>query len=105
MRMYDLIYTKKQGGALTPDQIAFWVEGAADGSIPDEQSASLLMAICWRSQVGTHPPRFAAVTNFPEHVAPSYARYLQNQLRERFNFEAVPVRVSFKPKRRREDMA
>jgi pyrimidine-nucleoside phosphorylase len=48
MRMYDLIYTKKLGGALTPEQIAFWVKGAADGSLADEQSASLLMAICWR---------------------------------------------------------
>ena len=48
MRMYDLIYTKKLGGALSPEQIAFWVRGATDGSIPDEQSASLLMAICWR---------------------------------------------------------
>ena len=48
MRMYDLIYTKKLGGTLTAEQIAFWVNGAADGSIPDEQSAALLMAICWR---------------------------------------------------------
>lgn len=48
MRMYDLIYTKKLGGALSPEQIAFWVQGAADGSLADEQSASLLMAICWR---------------------------------------------------------
>jgi len=48
MRMYDLIYTKKLGGALSSEQIAFWVQGAADGSIPDEQSASLLMAICWQ---------------------------------------------------------
>lgn len=48
MRMYDLIYTKKLGGALTPEQIAFWVTGAADGSLPDEQSAALLMAICWQ---------------------------------------------------------
>lgn len=48
MRMYDLIYTKKLGGALSPEQIAFWVAGAADGSLPDEQSAALLMAICWQ---------------------------------------------------------
>lgn len=48
MRMYDLIYTKKLGGALSPEEIAFWVKGAAGGSIPDEQSASLLMATCWR---------------------------------------------------------
>jgi pyrimidine-nucleoside phosphorylase len=46
--MYDLIYTKKLGGALSPAEIAFWVRGASDGSIPDEQSAALLMAICWR---------------------------------------------------------
>ncbi len=48
MRMYDLIYGKKLGGALSPEQIAFWVKGAAEGTIPDEQSAALLMAICWR---------------------------------------------------------
>jgi pyrimidine-nucleoside phosphorylase len=46
--MYDLIYTKKMGGALSEAQIAFWVKGAADGSVADEQSAALLMAICWR---------------------------------------------------------
>lgn len=48
MRMYDLIYAKKTGNALTPEQIAFWVRGVTEGSIPDEQSAALLMAICWR---------------------------------------------------------
>jgi len=48
MRMYDLIYTKKLGGALSDEQIAFWVQGVAQGQVPDEQSAALLMAICWR---------------------------------------------------------
>ncbi|MFN8011212.1 MAG: thymidine phosphorylase [Holophagaceae bacterium] len=48
MRMYDLIYRKKLGGALSPEEIAFWVRGAAAGTLPDEQSAALLMAICWR---------------------------------------------------------
>jgi len=48
MRMYDLIYTKKMGGTLTDEQIGFWVRGAADGTVADEQSAALLMAICWR---------------------------------------------------------
>ncbi len=48
MRMYDLIYSKKLGGALSAEEIAFWVKGASDGTIPDEQSSALLMAICWR---------------------------------------------------------
>lgn len=48
MRMYDLIHAKKRGEALTGEQIRFWVEGVVGGAIPDEQSASMLMAICWR---------------------------------------------------------
>ena len=48
MRMYDLIYTKKMGGRLSDEQIAYWVRGVADGTVPEEQSAALLMAICWR---------------------------------------------------------
>jgi pyrimidine-nucleoside phosphorylase len=48
MRMYDLIYAKKSGVRLSDEQIAYWARGVADGSVPDEQSAALLMAICWR---------------------------------------------------------
>ncbi|MDR1840303.1 MAG: thymidine phosphorylase [Holophagales bacterium] len=48
MRMYDLIYAKKSGQALSFDAIDYWAKGVADGSIPDEQSAALLMAICWQ---------------------------------------------------------
>jgi len=48
MRMYDLIYAKKSGLALGAGEIAWWVRGVSGGTIPDEQSAALLMAICWR---------------------------------------------------------
>nr|WP_320132596.1 thymidine phosphorylase [uncultured Holophaga sp.] len=48
MRMYDLIHAKKSGSALSDEEIRFWVGGVVDGSIPAEQSAALLMAICWR---------------------------------------------------------
>ena len=46
MRMYDLIHDKKLGRTLGGDDIALWVRGVTDGSIPNEQSAALLMAIC-----------------------------------------------------------
>jgi len=48
MRMYDLIYAKKSGQALSDEAIAWWIRGVTDGSIPDEQSTALLMAICWQ---------------------------------------------------------
>ena len=48
MRMYDLIYRKKTGGSLDPEQIRWWVEGVTEGTVPPEQSSALLMAICWQ---------------------------------------------------------
>lgn len=53
------------------------------------------------TQVGVRPPRFAAVSNFPEAIAVSYDRYLKNQMRERFGFEGVPIRISYRAKRKK----
>ena len=46
MRMYELIHKKKEGGALSREELSFFVHGVTDGSIPDCQTAALLMAIC-----------------------------------------------------------
>lgn len=45
MNMVSIIEKKKLGGVLSQEEIAFFVSGAADGSIPDYQLAALLMAI------------------------------------------------------------
>ncbi len=44
----DVLRTKRDGGALTDEQIAFFLDGYTAGSIADEQAAALLMAIVWR---------------------------------------------------------
>ena len=48
MRMYDVITHKRQGQALSGEEIRFFVEGFTNGEIPDYQAAALLMAICLR---------------------------------------------------------
>ena len=48
MRAYDVIRTKRDGGILSAEQIAFVVDGFTCGSIPDYQMSSLLMAILLR---------------------------------------------------------
>ncbi|HWE86353.1 MAG TPA: thymidine phosphorylase [Terracidiphilus sp.] len=48
IHMVDLIRRKRDGGTLTERQINFLVAGATSGSIPREQLAAWLMAVCVR---------------------------------------------------------
>lgn len=45
MRMYDIIRKKRDGHALSKDEIRHFIQGYTDGSIPDYQASALLMAI------------------------------------------------------------
>lgn len=45
MRMYDLIMKKRNGGALTEEEIAYMVSGYTKGEIPDYQMAAMMMAV------------------------------------------------------------
>ncbi len=45
MRMYDIIDKKRLGNKLSKEEIAFFVNGYTEGSIPDYQASALLMAI------------------------------------------------------------
>jgi len=45
------------------------------------------------TQLPTHVPSFAFFCNFPDDIKQPYKNYLENQLRENFNFSGVPVRI------------
>jgi len=46
--MKELIRRKRDGEALTQEEIERWIHGVVDGSVPDYQSSALLMAITLR---------------------------------------------------------
>src|SRR5882762_2912449 len=48
MRAVDIIIKKRDGGALSREEISFFVSGVTEGSWPEYQAASLLMAIVLR---------------------------------------------------------
>jgi len=49
-------------------------------------------------QLPTHAPTFAFYCNLPQYVKDSYKRYLENRLRENFNFTGVPLQLFFREK-------
>lgn len=48
MRMTDIIIKKRDGAELTPEEIAFFIEGYTRGTIPDYQASALAMAIVFK---------------------------------------------------------
>ena len=50
------------------------------------------------TQLPTHAPSFAFFCNLPQYVKEPYKRYLENQLRESFNFTGVPMKIFIRKK-------
>jgi len=50
------------------------------------------------TQLPTAVPSFAFFTNYPDDIKAPYRNYLENQLRDKFNFKGVPVRIFFRKK-------
>ncbi len=56
------------------------------------------VSIKYVTQLPTNTPTFAFFCNFPNDVKLPYQNYLENKLRENFNFSGVPVRLFFRKK-------
>jgi GTP-binding protein len=50
------------------------------------------------TQLPTVVPSFAFFTNYPDDIKTPYKNYLENKLRERFDFKGVPIRIFFRKK-------
>jgi len=50
------------------------------------------------TQLPTRCPSFAFFCNLPQYVSENYKRFLENQLRQKYDFTGVPVRLYFRKK-------
>jgi GTP-binding protein len=50
------------------------------------------------TQLPIYTPAFAFFCNLPQYVKDPYKRFIENRLREKFNFTGVPVRIFFRKK-------
>jgi GTP-binding protein len=52
----------------------------------------------YATQVGTVPPEFRIVTNFPDSMQTSYHRYLIRAFKKALSLEGIPLKLRFVPK-------
>ncbi|MEO5601806.1 MAG: ribosome biogenesis GTPase Der [Cyclobacteriaceae bacterium] len=57
-----------------------------------------MVQIKYITQVTARFPSFAFFCNLPQYVQESYQRFLENRIRENFDFEGVPLRLIFRKK-------
>jgi len=50
------------------------------------------------TQLPTKNPVFAFFCNLPQYLKAPYTRYLENRIRENFDFQGVPIKISYKRK-------
>jgi len=66
--------------------------------LPPPMYKAKSVSIKYVTQLPGAVPAFAFFTNLPQYIKDSYARFLENKLREHFDFHGVPIRVFFRKK-------
>lgn len=68
------------------------------GATPPPGIKGKTVSIKYIQQLPSNSVCFAFFCNLPQYVSESYQRFLENQLREHFNFKGVPIRIFMRKK-------
>ncbi len=66
---------------------------------PAPFSGGKTFKVYYAAQPGTHPPVFVFHCNDPDLVQNAYKRFLENTIRQSFDFEGVPLTLEFRARR------
>lgn len=65
---------------------------------PPPATKGKYVKIKYVTQLPTKAPTFAFFCNLPQYIKEPYERFLENRLREHFEFEGVPIKLVFRKK-------
>jgi GTP-binding protein len=65
---------------------------------PPQATKGKHVKIKFIQQLPTHSPTFAFYCNLPQYVTEAYIRFLENKIRENFDFSGVPIQVFMRKK-------
>lgn len=85
-------YTKRIATA----ELNKFLEGIIQENPPGMHRKTKRIKIYYLTEVRTAPPTFMLFCNYPESIHFSYKRFLENRLREAFEFGGAPLRLVFK---------
>jgi GTP-binding protein len=90
------LYDKHAGRVQTAELNRFLGELREARQAPSKGNRRL--NLLYGAQVTSRPPRFRFTVNDPTLVTRDYGYWVENQLRERFELEGVPVTIDFRPR-------
>jgi GTP-binding protein len=67
-------------------------------NFPPPADKGKFVKIKYVTQLPTIVPSFAFYANLPHYLKDAYRRFLENKLREHYNFSGVPLRIYFRQK-------
>jgi GTPase len=70
----------------------------AVAAYPPPSVKGKFIKIKYATQLPSATPAFALFANLPQYIKDPYRRYIENKIRENFNFTGVPVQVWFRQK-------
>ncbi|NRA12413.1 MAG: ribosome biogenesis GTPase Der [Crocinitomicaceae bacterium] len=65
---------------------------------PPPATKGKYIKIKYVQQLPTHAPAFAIFCNLPQYIGDGYKRFIENRLREKFDFQGVPIKIFFRKK-------
>ena len=65
---------------------------------PPPTTKGKYIRIKYATQLPTPTPQFAFFVNLPQYIKESYRRYLENKMREQWDFSGVPIQIYFRQK-------
>lgn len=74
-----------------------WLEEASVRNTPPAHRGHLIK-VKYMTQLPLYYPAFALFCNHPKHVPDNFKRFLENDLRKKFNFSGVPISLFFREK-------
>jgi GTP-binding protein len=92
----EKLYDKHTARVPTAELNRFLSELRERRQAPSRNGKSL--NLLYGAQVGTRPPRFRFTVNDQRLVTRDYGYWVENQIREKFELEGVPVTIDFVPR-------